>query len=382
VTSVVCSKFAVISTFLHKLTRDLGARKLKCYGEFPQCSRCKTEGIRCVYSPRKKMGRPRKRRRDEQIPTPEEIRDDSSTNSAPFSTYNQLPDFAVNGFMPLPPAYTSGPGYTYTNDRQFHESSNLLVDPYLQDAVTAGVSMPASSVSNSLSANQHIQFSPPESDSGVLPCSCLSSMYLTLSGLQTMSDFTFPMVLPLMRSACSTAYNVLRCEHCPLDRSTASSNLMLLTTVLTCVVDRYDRVLKDITLQADRAEQSGETIPFRMGENRPETAHLHTGTLDCPMGFDIDLSSREWRKLARKVVKADVLGPAPHGRQSVLDLVNLFEERQHQWHLRPDVEHLRAHYERLHGPLHNENNCLKFVEVVRQHIRLLDLDQAGDGSIE
>lgn len=42
-----------------------GTRKLKCSGEVPQCSRCEREGIRCIYSPQKQMGRPRKRRREE-----------------------------------------------------------------------------------------------------------------------------------------------------------------------------------------------------------------------------------------------------------------------------------------------------------------------------
>lgn len=46
----------------------LGTRKLKCSGETPACSRCEKEKIKCVYSPQKPMGRPRKRRRDENAP--------------------------------------------------------------------------------------------------------------------------------------------------------------------------------------------------------------------------------------------------------------------------------------------------------------------------
>ncbi|GAB1744788.1 hypothetical protein NU219Hw_g2604t1 [Hortaea werneckii] len=40
-------------------------KKLKCTGEQPTCSRCGREGIRCIYSPQKPMGRPKKRQRME-----------------------------------------------------------------------------------------------------------------------------------------------------------------------------------------------------------------------------------------------------------------------------------------------------------------------------
>lgn len=41
----------------------VGTRKLRCTGEAAGCARCVEEGISCVYSARKRMGRPRKRRR-------------------------------------------------------------------------------------------------------------------------------------------------------------------------------------------------------------------------------------------------------------------------------------------------------------------------------
>ncbi|KAI7345546.1 hypothetical protein KC331_g16685, partial [Hortaea werneckii] len=37
-------------------------KKLKCTGEQPACSRCVREGIQCIYSPQKPMGRPKKKR--------------------------------------------------------------------------------------------------------------------------------------------------------------------------------------------------------------------------------------------------------------------------------------------------------------------------------
>ncbi|GKT55109.1 C6 finger domain-containing protein [Colletotrichum tofieldiae] len=42
------------------------SRKLACTKEPDGCSRCKRERLRCVYSPQKQMGRPRKRRHVEE----------------------------------------------------------------------------------------------------------------------------------------------------------------------------------------------------------------------------------------------------------------------------------------------------------------------------
>lgn len=42
--------------------RPAGGRKLACSKEVDGCVRCRREGIKCVYSPQKRMGRPRKHR--------------------------------------------------------------------------------------------------------------------------------------------------------------------------------------------------------------------------------------------------------------------------------------------------------------------------------
>jgi hypothetical protein len=67
----------------------VGTRKLKCSGH-ARCSRCEKEGIRCVYSPQKQMGRPRKRRR-EATPAKEAV---SSENVLQIAT----PDFDASAF--------------------------------------------------------------------------------------------------------------------------------------------------------------------------------------------------------------------------------------------------------------------------------------------
>ncbi|KAK6337655.1 hypothetical protein TWF730_003048 [Orbilia blumenaviensis] len=51
----------------HKACDECRIRKLKCPGEFPACSRCVRDGVPCVYSLQKTMGRPRKRRRSDAL---------------------------------------------------------------------------------------------------------------------------------------------------------------------------------------------------------------------------------------------------------------------------------------------------------------------------
>ncbi|OAQ72678.1 C6 finger domain-containing protein [Pochonia chlamydosporia 170] len=59
----------------HRACDECRARKLACSKDPSGCERCKREGITCVYSPQKPMGRPRKRRAAE-----EPIQDDASSS--------------------------------------------------------------------------------------------------------------------------------------------------------------------------------------------------------------------------------------------------------------------------------------------------------------
>ncbi len=314
------------------------------------------------------MGRPRKRREEPVV----SIEDDSSSNSVPAQIDSE---FMVNGFNTFNPTLeTNGDSYTITDE--FYQSQNIPIDPYLQGFSAADIPTAPHDVDGNLSADQPVPFLPLLSSTATV-CGCLSELYISLTNLQSLTAFTFPLALPTIRLACNAAYGFLVCQQCPKDRNTAMSNLMFLTTLLTSIVERYDRVLKQVDADAQQASGSGKAIPFRMGENRPEYAHLHTGTFDCPMGFDVDISPSEWRKLARKAIKADVLGPAPNGRQSISDIVDLFEQRQHQWHLRPDMENMRIQCGRLNGnhvATAGDAVCLRVIQVIRDHIQCLDLE--------
>lgn len=57
---------SIISTDSTKFLLQ-GAKKTKCTGETPSCSRCMHKGVTCVYSLQQPMGRPKKRRRTSDV---------------------------------------------------------------------------------------------------------------------------------------------------------------------------------------------------------------------------------------------------------------------------------------------------------------------------
>lgn len=150
---------------------------------------------------------------------------------------------------------------------------------------------------------------------------------------------------------------------------------MTLSALLTAIAERFHKALRAIDEEAARLEQAGLTKEYRMGDMSVETLHLHTGELDCPMGFEIELAAEEWRKLAKKVIKAEVLGKgkAPN---PLISLVEQMEQRQTEWHT------VRDHKERGHvfgdcreGVMPHDSRepvCLRIIGGVRMMIDAMD----------
>ena len=111
-----------------------------------------------------------------------------------------------------------------------------------------------------------------------------------------------------------------------------------------------------------------------MGDMSVETLHLHTGGLDCPMGFEIELAAEEWRKLAKKVIKTEVLGKgkAPN---PLINLVEQMEQRQKKWHTVGDYTE-RGHMfgDCREAMPHNSREpvCLRMIGGVRMMIDGMD----------
>lgn len=155
-------------------------------------------------------------------------------------------------------------------------------------------------------------------------------------------------------------------------------NLMMLTTLLTTVTECYRKILLAIEAHAAEAEVAGTTIQYRMGDSSPERWHLHTGTDNCPMGINVDFEPGEYKMIARKVIRADVVGAAnsPMGRISILDLVKRLEERQKDWHSGGSSIEMRRHFASAGqqcDPANGDFTCLKLVGMIRHHVGLLGL---------
>lgn len=197
-------------------------------------------------------------------------------------------------------------------------------------------------------------------------CACVTHFNLAWWELQRLKQFDFPQALAPIRSATITASNMVRCEVCPREKGTARRNLSDLVTLLHEIVEKYKHLLDFIDSEYHRISAAGEQKPFQMGDNRPENAHLHSGTLDCPMRFEITLDPPEWHKLVLKVIKAMIIGPHCSG-ESLLQLVDKLADRQKAWHKDP------AHPVNDLALSHEDLTCAKLIGQIRGSIMALRL---------
>ncbi|KAF2869842.1 hypothetical protein BDV95DRAFT_497944, partial [Massariosphaeria phaeospora] len=300
--------------------------------------------ISCVYSPQKQMGRPKKRRRDE-APADDVLAEDDGQETVSRPDVNHFghiytfgnptvrrPDIDFSGVSELqvhsgiPDACSS----TYNAESALSFAPNQGNPPTPGFDLDANIDPSLWDLPSTISNNQPpIPQGPPSPAQS--SCTCLSIMYLSLSDLQNMTTFAFPAVIPSLRQAMSTTSTMLQCEKCPQDTFSAMQNVQSLTALFSAIAERFHKVLRDIDAEAARLEQAGAKKPFRIGDNNAANMHLHTGTIDCPMGFDIELEPNEWKRLAKRALKTEVLG----GGSNPVPLSHLVEEmsnRQSRWH--------------------------------------------------
>lgn len=222
------------------------------------------------------------------------------------------------------------------------------------------------------------QASQPLSNGDAIPnlpsCTCLPNLYTFLSSFQSLPTPSFPLTLGTLEKATTLSRDVVRCEECPKTHVSQVQNVMLLSTLLALIVNEYSRLLAHIDERAAREE----TITLRMGERfSAETMHLHTGTPDCPMGFNLELSGAEWCKLARQAVKQAVVGSDHSTRESLTGVVEEMEQRQTVWHTKPGLA--QQHGQCKDCPQQERSDsvgvftCLQLVNNIRRSLQALDL---------
>lgn len=362
-------------------------KKLKCGGEQPACSRCVRERIECVYSPPKRMGRPKKRvegrreasgvdangvskqdRLGRQGAGAQQQRDSSTsvdyqhldpglfdsafTPGVDFQPWTQTPqpnwDFDTSsGGLQLPSNDQMPSVPSLTPDSSSGQSPpTVTLPPELQsmDQYDLHPHVPAHSGNHhDVSAGHALDpsLSDPQDNSHATTssltlgdCACLSTMYLTLANLQTVDPaFPFPFALYPLRNAMQRASEVITCEQCPKRFITAVQNTQLLGTLLVSIAERFGKTLDSVTTEASRAESEGRDKKFRLAELSSSSSHLHTGGLGCAAVFRIDLSPKEWLGMAKMVVKAEVWGPSDGNECCVafMSLLERFEKRHERW---------------------------------------------------
>ena len=204
-------------------------------------------------------------------------------------------------------------------------------------------------------------------------CACLSSMYLTLDNLRSMSDFEFPNSLCYLRDALGTAKTCIECQVCPTRFLTATQNVQILGTLLLSISERYGRILHKIGLDAGQAEELGQLKLLHVGSTATNNAHGITIPTDHLV---VELSPSEWRRLARKTVMAELHGTADTSRDSFMSILVMLEQRQDRWHRSEPADDCPSTYRSRRHVQDGDHNpmCLMLAREAKRLITLFDLD--------
>lgn len=342
------------------------------------------------------MGRPRKRRRE----NPSSI-DDPTTglNKNQATTSNPVGSATTESQLPPQEEYLNALGNaeapnfgdSFTSDHPVHGLFAFQVgdggtiaslEDFLPNGDVAQTAKPFSGIPSEQNqadfvfGSDHSNLLLPDirttsttSDAG---CSCLTNLYSTLSSFQKLPPPSFPYSMGVLTKATTVARDALHCQQCPTVYATALQNLMSLCTLLPLLAHEYGKLLTHID---ERAAQ-GATMSFKMGENSLDQIHLHSGTLDCPMSFDIDLSAAEWRVMARRVVRQKVVRSSG-ADQSVLELLEELENRQRSWHAKPRLAEFRHGLSCMEQDcaIDEKHTCLQLVFKAKAAIEGLHLDE-------
>lgn len=313
------------------------------------------------------MGRPRKRRRNV----------DGDSNNDTLASFVDNISQQDHGTLDIPLEGFFHEGHPIGADSQ--ELANVpFLDPFYDDLTTTNAVGFDSAVA--VQENTYHNTHEHPSNASNIPCACLDTLYLTLSSLQpyaaSSTALMFPVPLLPMRKAISTGYTVLQCPHCPSVFASSMQNLMLLGTLLQLLAVCYSNMLHSIDSEAAALSAEGAKKKFRMGDMSEGTAAMHTGTPDCPMAFEVDLSANEWRIMARKVVISNLRGS--DGKGGLMGLLNSMEERQRERHRsQPRHDHGNDVACKLMSqatPPDGDYTCLRIMDHARKIIEAVDIN--------
>lgn len=315
--------------------------------------------IACVYSPQKQMGRPKKRQRQDDAQSSRPAAGSDSTSQSYLDPSLSNADAERTNFENICNGALSGNIRTSARKPSSQVTRSLDNTPPSEHPHTPSdndiynVSYPTdyslwpdfSDTVLPMPLQDSTGFTPkPSADSGFMDpdtdpstlnslpsvpdCPCLPNLYLTLSTLSTLSAFPVTShTITTLASAHRTAHSVIYCRICPQKFQTGSQNVMLSNTLLTVLVDQWQRVLKSPASDLEKGFSS--SLPSQ---------HMSA------------ITELEWKTFAYDLVRAYVFGdrtptapptpsPAPGAMPpSASEITTLFglaeamERRQKQWH--------------------------------------------------
>ena len=205
-----------------------------------------------------------------------------------------------------------------------------------------------------LDSNNHI------AEDAVPGCYCLSDLYSMLAKFQKLPAPSFPFSMGALKSAAALSRRVVACHHCSQTFSTALQNSTLLGTLVQLLIMEYAKLLNHVDERCKQAER----IACRLGDPSSSYDSRHTGLPDCPMSINVELSSDEWRTLARRAVAQEVLGNS-QGSLGLVGLIQEMNDRRVSWRERYSASLCTEFHTSGHQPSteHPDHLCPQAVQL-------------------
>ncbi|KAL6414479.1 hypothetical protein AUP68_01008 [Ilyonectria robusta] len=322
-------------------------KKLKCDGGYPECGRCVNADETCKYSARRPMGRPKKRK----------VQEDEDQASA--TTNNDTPP-------------SSGERETVYDLSAGMNFSGLELSP--QAAFDSGIGSTDWGCDTSVSVDTDPALLCMGNSSGKPSCSCLANLYLSLEEMRSADITPFTSGLAQLRTVTGRAATILECQICPSEFVWAMQNSQLLNTLLVSIAETYRRLVTFIEEEAQRATNNNESKTFFISETQPGNPEMEMrdGSY-IPPSFPLSLSPEKWKLLAKEAVKADVFG-SPHSTfTSFANLLQLMEDRQLGWHSGALPSCISVGHHLHHHAPDKEPMCVMLVRHTKSLINQLSL---------
>jgi len=347
-----------------------GAKKLACSKETDGCARCKREGIKCIYSPQKPMGRPKKRPHSEVEAVPAPIAPPQPEHAEiipPFDpaltmeldlsfldfenqdmNFFDLIDsnFTTNtGAVALqvdgaPPAAkkpnTDSGSHTWMGDfmgtinfdgvdkpppepEYYTEVSREDIQAILAAELPDKLPGLSPAPSNDLSS-ETTPSNSGEADTPLLPptCACLSTLYLALDSLQRLPNDVVP-AMKVARTAARAAHDAVLCDTCgnpPLEQSfvppiASFQSLMMLGALIPSLANAYTRILAMVDAEAVKADKEHRKLNISLDDYGGLWGSVAMGwenTLATDKLTANSLDPALWRLTVRSLLRIDVYG--------------------------------------------------------------------------